>query len=684
MRPLLVVAAALCVVSCNCGSKNEPVPGSGMLCGDFSPILASMCGVLDRCKDVSPYPIAYTSRAECTDILCWALTCRYDGTTIKQSIPQNDAQKQAACSQWLDQATCAVFKGSMAGTPCDGVLLIATGDGTDGPKKAGEACNGDTCAKDLFCPQSRYDADAGLATCRTCTPLRTEGQACGSFGCVESLNCEYQPDAGASFCRAPHPAGFMCNGTAQCLSGFCNYRTFECDDGGKPGDPCTAQNDCRSGNYCGSNGTCTVSVANGGPCTDDAQCLYAYCDQPTSICGAPLDGGCSSNSAHCASLYCNGQNHCDQARARGESCTQDAECTTRYCSFARLCADRCTSDAQCDGGFCDFGSSECRSKRPDGQGCDTDHDCLSENCSPDDVCVTPKGPGGACTTNGDCTFDAFCLSGTCQARGQPGASCTGLDTCLQPYVCIDSKCTLINLACRPGKPGEQCAFFRVCDQTSYCDLSDKLQCKARAMSGAMCSSDDQCLDGYCESSLCVAKKPDGQGCSEARQCKAGSSCVQGTCKPSLAGMACDTYDLPCPSGYWCTTRDVCAPDLQAGESCSSGSSREHCAAGLYCDQSGYKCAPRLSPDAGCDGFVDFECTDSYYCDRSLSPARCAPSPGPGESCDFRSGCAPGLYCYATSCVAKKANGEHCSDDGECASATCDSSVGCVAGSLCVP
>jgi hypothetical protein len=103
MRLALGMAAALFVSGCNCGKGQ---PGSGTLCGDFSPVLSSACGFIDRCPNAFPYPIGYRSRAECTDILCFSLTCRLNadlvnGTptfSLMQSIPKVDSAKVQACS----------------------------------------------------------------------------------------------------------------------------------------------------------------------------------------------------------------------------------------------------------------------------------------------------------------------------------------------------------------------------------------------------------------------------------------------------------------------------------------------------------------------------------------------------------------------------------------------------------
>jgi hypothetical protein len=193
----------------------------------------------------------------------------------------------------------------------------------------------------------------------------------------------------------------------------------------------------------------------------------------------------------------------------------------------------------------------------------------------------------------------------------------------------------------------------------------------------MCGSDEQCLDGSCTNSVCVAHKPVGAMCTASNECTTGTVCLMGTCQHSDVGKRCNS-SMPCPSPLFCGNNDTCQAPLELGESCSSSSNG--CAQGLYCNQS-YKCAMPLSPDAGCSGFREGECGSTYFCNRD---DHCAPKPGANEPCDSTSGCQSGLYCDFTMCVPTLDNGKSCTGNDQCKSGVCDYSYGCLAGNMCLP
>jgi hypothetical protein len=704
--PALCVAALLVLLNgCNCGGGG----GGTNQCGESNAVLGALCDVIDRCPDKLPYPIAYRSHQECIDILCFSLTCRLKTDrvnstnvfTITQTLPTVDSSKVQACSTWLKSASCDFWSSSTpapAGNPCEGVVnFFPDSSSSSDDKKLHETCSG-SCATGLYCTESRYVADAGLKSCRTCEAKPVSGEVCsGSAQCVTAAFCQYPNDGGPNRCQTKYADGIACTYSEECVSEFCNQNTKKCDPLGKPGSACTVAMDCRTG-YCDATQKCATYKPNGSSCATGDECSYKLCSD-AGICGL-ADGTPCNGSSNCASSFCDPNTNpdvCVARKAAGTACTNSDECVTNYCDFnSKLCIERCNSDSECDAGTkCSFSSNRCEGPKANGASCRSDDECASGSCNDStDRCGNLNPAGGTCTNGDTCTLDAICTNGTCVKKFAPGAKCSGLESCIAPFICIKETCQLMNLACRPGKTGEICAFLRVCDEASYCDMGDGFTCKGRSPAGSTCTSNDGCASGtWCDSSSgmgkCVATKADGAACASSGECSPGSGCVAGdgglACAKTLPIQACgDSDDPPCPSGTYCGTRDICLALPKLGESCSNSDSK--CASPLFCNSS-YRCATRLEADAGCNGYRDFECVDGYYCNTSAgSPYHCVTSPGAGEPCDSRVTCQPNLYCANSSgkCETKLENGKSCSGNLSCMSGVCDYSVGCLAGNACLP
>lgn len=203
-------------------------------------------------------------------------------------------------------------------------------------------------------------------------------------------------------------------------------------------------------------------------------------------------------------------------------------------------------------------------------------------------------------------------------------------------------------------------------------------CRARVARGEACDFNGDCSQSAgptaCsfESSTCVAivselNREVGQRCDNTddssgyvrRTCKNGLACVDGedgtaTCQPPLAvGASCEETEIPCATGSFCLgaeggaicqtltiTRTVgasCNHDPQAGAVvlCSVVDQ-------LGCDAG--KCKKWGDGTAGAYCSVDFE-TD-FSCDR-----------------DF--------FCDGSQCQPRRAAGQPCESDSECASRWCD-------------
>jgi hypothetical protein len=715
VRQRAVVGALIAVMAASgCG-------GSGTAscdgCGEFRDVMGAFCDVLERCP-ISSYPIAYRNRDECAAILYFFLTCRLvdhevdnDVTyTVEQTVPTIDHAAAQACIDWLKTASCDVFTagscsgdgcdGGTAGSPCVGLLAGMFTD-VSGVGQ-GQSCESDSCLEGLYCAPSVLMPDAGARSCRVCQPPLAVGTACAYDGvpCVTGAWCKYDVD-GTSACAAMGAAGDACQSPQECRSGFCNYPKGVCDDGGRTGDPCAAASDCRAG-YCDAGGHCAEYQAPGGSCAADGECSNGHCDPGTSRCGLPDGATCSYADSDCQSGNCDDTSHtCVPKLPDGSPCTSSVECESSYCNYStQTCTEHCYTDEECGAGrWCNWSSNTCLDQKADGSSCQDDNECLGGLCNFDEQCAPQPQVGDPCSGYGECPLEAFCgAGGTCQERKGPGDSCPSLDSCLAPFFCIDGRCQMMNLECKPARAGEMCAYLRVCDDQSYCDLMGGIVCKARAGAGESCTSSDTCqIDLYCAAATsgmeCQPRKAAGETCASAAECQADLFCaVTGsgtslTCTAGPAGQPC-AYDAPCPDGFYCSTSDICTPLRTLGQDCNG--SFEPCLPELYCDViDGCQTPPGLGEV--CD--YNTPCGPGAYCDTSGSSpyacvaraalgAQCSTSTSYGVQCLEQYRCDYDMTLGQDVCMEKRGLGESCSGNAECASGVCSQSL-CLASNQCV-
>ena len=274
---------------------------------------------------------------------------------------------------------------------------------------------------------------------------------------------------------------------------------------------------------------------------------------------------------------------------------------------------------------------------------------------------------------------------------QPGEACESLDQCQAPYICREKTCQAMNLACRAGKLNEGCAYLRVCDEATWCDVSNGFVCKARKAEGTSCNQAAECTKGLtcvigASGGTCGQRAAAGATCVTGTDCAEGLNCVRGstgtgsTCLAGPAGSPCD-YNTPCPTGYFCNqSRDYCEPRKVAGASCSGGSSSTECADGHYCDST---CKLLEALGNSCASYRP--CRPELHCDSSTS--MCVADVAVGQQCSSSNECVPEAYCsYSMSpatCVAKSGTSGPCTGDEQCVSGTCYSGFGCLVGDACV-
>lgn len=669
--------------------------------GPFGDVLQTLCDTLERCPNAFGSPIAYRSNRECVAILNFVTTCRVTETElgddvevygVEQRTPTVNAEAADECMAWIRDASCGEISRGTENGPCDGVFSFDEDDDDTPVGSAGlnEPCDSEEdCQAELYCAGETADEDAGISYCSVCKPRLQSGESCQNAQCAEGLYCKLGDDMTTLTCTPAEADGFRCSGDVQCASGWCNYNLDEgggwgqCDPGGKIGDPCQEEADqgptCREGLHC-DGGKCQVRRGPGEPCSDSYACEYGNCDVAAGVCGKAAGESCY-DSYECAGVPCINDVCSDQDGA----CTDDS-----HCADDEICNGACRPpNCSCSGGGCPVGT--CGPAGAGGGGevetCEDDFDCVGGDCQ-NGVCVGKK-IGDACSETYEC-YPYQCLNNRCAAKNGPGDECGAIDSCQEPFLCIDGRCEMMNLVCQPASAGQRCAWLRVCDDNSWCDLLDDVTCKPKALLGQECQTTylrgvETCQQGStCEydeaSQKQICKKLPGLGEACTAKC-ANGFCWEGKCEPPPIGQPCDQYNEdipPCPGELRCDgDREVCLPRANQGSECDDTSD---CAQGLFCEN--YRtCEPRRSAGAECND--DQECLEELHCSRDTYT--CVADLRLGESCDTSNDyCAPGFYCDSDmrTCQRQGAGGAECSDNRACQSGVCYGSSFCLVRAAC--
>jgi hypothetical protein len=198
----------------------------------------------------------------------------------------------------------------------------------------------------------------------------------------------------------------------------------------------------------------TGTIADGGACLNDQQCVSATCDR--SAC-AGTDACCTGLCT--APVSAAGTTPVGAACAANVDCVEGAFCATgqaaSVCTALLASGQPCDDSTQCVLGTACIvtpssnGALTCAS--PPGQG----EPCAPGSCnSPTDFCdlasltCQPRlAVGAACDrTAAGCVAYAYCgAGGTCVARGEVGAACEpapAASTCLAGLLCERGTCAL--------------------------------------------------------------------------------------------------------------------------------------------------------------------------------------------------------------------------------------------------
>lgn len=277
----------------------------------------------------------------------------------------------------------------------------------------------------------------------------------------------------------------------------------------------------------------------------------------------------------------------------------------------------------------------------------------------------------AAITAGDVVYDAAAAADCIEALGACALwftdvyddDVTRIPACAGVFVgqLGEKDACSLDAACGPG--------LHCVRGTSGCDGS----CEADASEGGECLDSSECGPGqicsYDANDTCARVSVAyacgmGSACGTTTTgtaaavtiCPPGLACIDGSCSPPFAiGAECDdAYDAPCVAGY------ECLPD---------GLGANRCIAVSTTATEGATCGFEVDASIYCDARADLFCSDLGECT--------AFGTKDGDACDpyfdFGTTCSAGLYCdYDTSlCAAEKGVGDACSDDGECASHSCD-------------
>ena len=237
----------------------------------------------------------------------------------------------------------------------------------------GGECDGVLCGQSFFARPGLCHSEDGLY-CSFATGVCEERVALGDSCLAYSSACG--PDAHCdSSCPFPDPSSL---GSDPCY-GICKTLPAageQCADGYR----CTADSSCASicepecVGICACPGVCVEAAGEGEPCTSDSGlllpcsaglvCVYrpdgSSCER-AAIEGAPCDVDLFAQCVGFTSLFCDPETQtCDRPRADGHRCADDYQCDSSYCADGR-----------------------CSPRKPVGEPCSRDQECLTFDCSSD-------------------------------------------------------------------------------------------------------------------------------------------------------------------------------------------------------------------------------------------------------------------------------------------------------------
>ncbi len=295
------------------------------------------------------------------------------------------------------------IRGNCTAEICDG-----SGNQTTKPDPTDVFDDGNPCTDDV-CVNSMPKNNPHLGrTCHDSSDARLK--VCDDSGsCVE---CNVPGDCTSNLCVAKHCI------VAQCQDGLADNQETDVDCGGPNCQPCGTNKTCLVAS------DCTSHVCSGSP----KKCQAATC----------TDGvqNQDESDVDCGGMTCN-------PCGNGKGCSMPSDCVSQVCTGGSCAIPTCT-DGKKNGGESDVdcgGATTCV-RCPDGDKCNDNSDCFTNNCDPSGKCnhcddgmtdfgetdvdcggadCDPCGAGKGCQQQSDCDGGLKCCpstsggnSGVCQ------------------------------------------------------------------------------------------------------------------------------------------------------------------------------------------------------------------------------------------------------------------------------
>ena len=556
----------------------------------------------------------------------------------------------------------------VATLPCTGALAC---DGLGNCKLAlGQACTTVSQCASGICTDGVCCDKACTSTCEACNLSGKAGTCTGLPAGQPDKSATKPCDSGGTMvcdgkgsCKLA--LGRPCNGGGPCVSGYCADSVCcdkscldtckNCGLAGSKGTcspvalgqpdavsnvPCTGFFACDGAGGCKSKKvtTCTSgSQCPSGFCVD-GWCCYAACIGTCKTCNlSGLEGFCANvpvgKPDSNATQVCTGNKVCDGKGGcltdKGKGCTANSECLTGHCADGYCCDASCTGTCQACNlplklGTCSYVAQGKQDQK------------ASTPCQGTKAC---DGKGGCFTATGKaCKAGSECVTGFCSDGFCCDTACTG--------TCLDCSRSGLEGKCSPVPSGQSDKDATVsCVGTQACD--GKGSCKSKTAS--VCTSSSQCLSGTCSDGFCCNKD-----CSAACL-SCGLSSSPGFCVFISSGQQDTNATKPCTGTDACDGKGSCKKNK--GQTCTSSS---ECLSGYCVD--GYCC------DTACTGACK-------ACNLSGTPGKCGNLPTLAVDKNATVPCTGTQACDGNG-NCKAAVGQICSDNADCANATCKDQVCC--------
>lgn len=497
-----------------------------------------------------------------------------------------------------------------------------------------------------------------------------------------------------------------CLFTGEVPEGPCaNGNDALCDDA----NPCTVDT-CGPEGFCAHEPDDSLVPDDGNPCTEDV--CVSGAEQHTNL---PPNTKCGLDDMLV----------CEDGKCK---CTSPAECGTDQDCLKYTCENQaCKTVNVPEGTFVDAaGDADCRQNACDGAGKvanvpdlmdyppdPTPGDCQRKGCSADgkvvNVAEPSDVPGG--DTAGDCKKKTCAANGTVMdvpdLTDVPSDATSGdckVPTCDPNGNVIDidapddappddnNPCT--TEGCNGGTPinytpvanGTPCGAAASCGstglefaqttaetcQSGVCQTAMTTSCGLYTCNGdacyLTCTTNAQCAGGaYCSGNLCKTQGGLGLGCTQDAEC-ASNHCADGVCCNVTCNGLCQTCTLPGQIGVCGSIPSGTDPDSE-------------CAGADVCDGAG-ACKKPIAAGCGNNGdCLSGHCEDGVCCDVACGGdcKACNLSGSVGTCENVPAGQTAGACSGASTCnglgSCKKANGQGCGGNSECASNFCVGDAG---------